>query len=135
MRRSRARVFDQLSRLLPRGELRREPEFCAGYAGDKWFAAQLPEAVALPKTTKSVSAILELAHEHRIPVTPRGAGFGYVGGCVPVRGGIALSLERMNRIKEINVADFIAIVEAGVITATLQEAVEERGLFYPPDPA
>ena len=132
---SRARVFDQLSRLLPRGELRREPEFCARYAGDKWFAAQLPEAVALPKTTSSVSAILEVAHKHRIPVTPRGAGFGYVGGCVPVRGGIALSLERMNRIKEIDADDFVAVVGAGVITQKLQDAAEGLGLFYPPDPA
>ena len=135
MRSSRARVFDQLARLLPRGELRREPEFCASYAGDKWFAAQLPEAVALPKTTGSVSAILKVAHEHRIPVTPRGAGFGYVGGCVPVRGGIALSLERMNRIKQIDAADFVAVVEAGVITQKLQDAAEGLGLFYPPDPA
>src|SRR6185503_8484177 len=93
------------------------------------------EAVALPKTTSSVSAILEVAHEHRVPVTPRGAGFGYVGGCVPVRGGIALSLERMNRIKEIDAADFVAVVEAGVITQKLQDTAEELGLFYPPDPA
>jgi glycolate oxidase len=68
-------------------------------------------------------------------VTPRGAGHGYVGGCVPVRGGIVLSLERMNRIREINAADFVAVVQPGVITQTLQDAVEALGLFYPPDPA
>ena len=68
-------------------------------------------------------------------MTPRGAGHGYVGGCVPLHGGIALSLERMKRIKEINVADFVAVVQPGVVTAILQEAVEKRRLFYPPDPA
>jgi glycolate oxidase len=132
---SGARLLERLAGSLREGELRRGPEFCARYAGDKWFAAQVPEAVALPKTTEAVASIMRYAHQHRIPVTPRGAGFGYVGGCVPVRGGIALSLERMKRIKEINVADFIAVVEAGAITAKLQEAVEKRGLFYPPDPA
>jgi glycolate oxidase len=132
---SRAKLLERLAGSVGAGELRREPEFCAKYSGDKWFAAQIPEAVALPKTTTAVATIMRFAHEHRIPVTPRGAGFGYVGGCVPVRGGIALSLERMKRIKQINVADFVAVVEAGVITAKLQEGVERRGLFYPPDPA
>jgi len=129
------KVFGQLARSLPSGELRREPEFCAKYAGDKWFATHLPEAVALPRSTGSVSKIIQFAHRHRIPVTPRGAGFGYVGGCVPIRGGIALSLERMNRIREISPDDFVAVVEAGVITEVLQDAVEKLGLFYPPDPA
>ena len=68
-------------------------------------------------------------------MTPRGAGHGYVGGCVPVRGGIVLSLERMNRILDINAADFVAVVQPGVNTQRLQDAVERRGLFYPPDPA
>src|SRR5437867_9520619 len=129
------KAFRQLARSLPSGEVRREPEFCAKYAGDKWFATHLPEAVALPRNTGSVSKILQFAHRHRIPVTPRGAGFGYVGGCVPVRGGIVLSLARMKRIKEINRQDFVAVVQAGVITKRLQDAVEKRGLYYPPDPA
>ena len=68
-------------------------------------------------------------------MTARGAGFGYVGGCVPSRGGIVLSLDGMNRIKEIHADDFVAVVQPGVITQHLQEAVEKRGLFYPPDPA
>ncbi|MEY2525302.1 MAG: glycolate oxidase, partial [Verrucomicrobiota bacterium] len=71
----------------------------------------------------------------KIPVTARGAGYGYVGGCVPVRKGIALSLMRMNRIKEVSFEDAIAIVEPGVITADLKAAVREKKLFYPPDPA
>ena len=107
----------------------------AAHAGDKWFASHLPDIVALPKTAEAVAAVLRIAHEHRVPVTPRGAGYGYVGGCVPVRGGIALSVARMNRIQEINPRDFVAVVQPGVVTAKLQAAVEKRGLYYPPDPA
>src|SRR5205809_165729 len=125
----------QLQTGLPEGELRLEPDFCEQYGGDKWFAHQRPDAVALPRSTESVSKVLKFASEYRIPVTPRGRGFGYVGGCVPSSGGIALSLEKMSRIKEISVNDFVAVVEPGVITARLQAAVEKRGLFYPPDPA
>ena len=79
--------------------------------------------------------MLRFANRHQLPVTPRGAGHGYVGGCVPVRGGIVLSLARMNRIKEINAADFVAVVQPGVNTQKLQQEVEKQGLFYPPDPA
>lgn len=105
------------------------------YAGDKWFARSLPDAVALPKDAASVAEILRFAYKNNIPVTPRGSGYGYVGGCVPVKGGIVLSLEKMNRIREIHAQDFVAVVEPGVLTADLQKAVEEKKLFYPPDPA
>ena len=132
---AKLKLLDRLKSILPAGELVLKPQTLKKYAGDKWFAAQQPDAVALPRSAKSVSTILRFANRHRIPVTPRGAGHGYVGGCVPVYGGIVLSLERMNRIKEINAADFVAVVEPGVITQKLQEAVEKRGLFYPPDPA
>ena len=131
---SPARLLARLKKSLP-GEISLEPRLLAQYAGDKWFATHRPDAVARPRRTESVSAILRFAHRHGIPVTPRGAGHGYVGGCVPRRGGIVLSLERMNRIREINAGDFVAVVQAGVVTATLQDAVEKRGLFYPPDPA
>ncbi len=130
-----AKALAKLKKLLPPGELQLEKSVCEQYAGDKWFAAHLPDAVALPRSTKSVATLLRFASQHRIPVTPRGAGFGYVGGCVPLRGGIALSLMRMNRIKEIHADDFVAVVQPGVLTQVLQEAVERRGLFYPPDPA
>ena len=135
MKPDRKKLFARLQKLAPTGELLLEPSRCLEYAGDKWMAAFPPEAVALPRSTASVSALLRFAHQHRIPVTARGAGYGYVGGCVPVRGGIVLSLERMNRIKEIHPGDFVAVVQAGVITKTLQDAVEKAGLFYPPDPA
>jgi glycolate oxidase len=124
----------KLKKLLP-GEIVLEAETLAKYAGDKWFATQLPDAVALPRSAQSVSQILRFASQNWIPVTPRGAGHGYVGGCVPVHGGIALSLERLNRLIEINDRDFVAVVQPAVVTEQLQLAVEKRGLFYPPDPA
>ena len=125
----------RLKGILSPGEIRFDVKTLSAYAGDKWFAAHQPDAVALPRSTKSVSQLLKFANRHRIPVTPRGAGHGYVGGCVPLRGGIVLSLEKMNRIREINAGDFVAVVEPGVITKTLQDEVEQRGLYYPPDPA
>jgi len=107
----------------------------AAHAGDKWFAAHEPEVVVFAKSTSDVSKLLQFASREKIPVTARGGGFGYVGGCVPARGGIALSLVQMNRIKEISFADAIAIVEPGVFTADLKGAVRAQKLFYPPDPA
>lgn len=107
----------------------------AAHAGDKWFANHAPEVVVFAESTEDVRKLLRFASAEQIPVTARGAGFGYVGGCVPVRGGIALSLARMNRIREINFADAIAVVEPGVITADLAAAVKAQKLFYPPDPA
>lgn len=105
------------------------------HAGDKWHAAALPDAVVMPENAEQLSAVMRFANEHRIPVTARGAGVGYVGGCVPVRGGIVVSTARMNRILEINPADGVAVVEPGVLTAELQEACAALGWFYPPDPA
>ena len=128
-------ALSRLKGLLPPDEFSFDPAVLAEHAGDKWFAAHTPDAVVMPRSTQSVAALLRFANRHRIPVTPRGAGHGYVGGCVPVRGGIVLSLARMNRIKEINAADFVAVVQAGVNTQKLQQAVEKQGLFYPPDPA
>lgn len=101
---------------------------------DKWFAAALPEIAVAPGTAKEVSAVLAYANKRNIPVTARGAGVGYVGGCVPLRGGILMSLHRMNRIREISAEDFVAVVEPHVITGVFQSEVEKRGLFYPPDP-
>jgi glycolate oxidase len=134
MKTSFARPLASLKKLLP-GEIKLNAATLKEYAGDKWFASHLPDAVALPRSTKSVATILRFANKHGIPVTARGAGHGYVGGCVPMHGGIVLSLERMNRIKEINAGDFVAVVEPNVITAELQTAVEKQNLFYPPDPA
>jgi glycolate dehydrogenase FAD-linked subunit len=112
-----------------------DPDTLAAHSVDKWFAARQPEVVVFARSTSDVSKLLQFASRKKIPVTARGGGFGYVGGCVPARGGVALSLIRMNRIKEISFADAVAIVEPGVFTADLKAAARAQKLFYPPDPA
>ena len=112
-----------------------DPARLAELGKDKWFAAALPEIAVAPGTAEEAAAVLGYANKKSIPVTTRGAGHGYVGGCVPVRGGILMSMHRMNKIREINEADFVAVVEPTVITGVLQEKARAMGLFYPPDPA
>jgi glycolate oxidase len=128
-------LASQLRTLLGDDVVADDAETLAAHSGDKWFAAHPPEVVVFARSTDDVSKLLQFASREKIPVTPRGGGFGYVGGCVPARGGIALSLMRMNRIKEINFTDAVAIVEPGVFTADLKAAVRSEKLFYPPDPA
>jgi glycolate oxidase len=94
-----------------------------------------PECAVLVENSAQASAVLRICLEQKVPVTPRGAGSGMVGGALPVRGGVVLSTERMQAIKEIDPSDLIAVVEPGVITGKFQEAVEAAGVFYPPDPA
>jgi glycolate dehydrogenase FAD-linked subunit len=105
------------------------------YGTDALKKGQSADAVVLPGTTEEVAAVVRLCAEYRIPIVPRGAGTGYTGGAVPTQGGIVISLERMNRILEIDEANLLAVVEPNVITGDLQDAVEKVGLFYPPDPA
>jgi glycolate oxidase len=94
-----------------------------------------PACAVLCESTEQVAAVLRLAREHKVPVTPRGAGSGMTGGALPVRGGVVLSTEKMQRVIDIDEDDLVAVTEPGVIVGDLQAAVEERGLFYPPDPA
>lgn len=124
-----------LRKLLRPDEIILDQRGLGEYSGDKWFASHVPQAVVLPRDTQAVSRILAFANRHKVPVTARGGGYGYVGGAVPMGGGIVLSLERMNRILEINERDFVAVVQPGVITEKFQNAVERKNLFYPPDPA
>lgn len=94
-----------------------------------------PEVVLKPATVEEVSRILKHCYNRDIPVTPRGAGTGLSGGALPVYGGISLSSERLNQILSIDEDSFQAVVEPGVINEVFQDAVKEKGLFYPPDPA
>ena len=94
-----------------------------------------PEVVVRVTSAGQVAEVLRLAQRSRVPVTPRGAGYGLSGGAVPVHGGIVLSLEKMNRILEIDKKNLMVTVEPGVITGDIHRAVEAEGLFYPPDPA
>lgn len=106
--------------------------FASDYTEDLVF---MPEVAVLPRTVEQVQATMRIAHEHRVPVTPRAGGTGLSGGALPVLGGILLSCHRMNQILEIDRQNLIGVVEPGVITQTFQEEVEKIGLFYPPDPA
>jgi glycolate oxidase len=113
-----------------------DKEILAQYAHDETEElVYLPEVVVKPSTTEEIAAILKLANKELISVTPRGAGTGLSGGALPVFGGIILSMERFNKIIEIDERNLQATVEPGVINEVFQNAVNEKGLFYPPDPA
>jgi len=94
-----------------------------------------PEVAVLPASTKDISEIMNICYDNNIPVTTRGGGTGLSGGALPVYGGVILSTERLNRIIEIDTENLMVVVEPGVITHNLHQAVEEKGLFYPVDPA
>jgi glycolate oxidase len=94
-----------------------------------------PQVVVRPGRAEEIQEIVRLAEAEKIPIVPRGGGTGLSGGALATRGGIVLSLERMNRILDIDEQNFFIVTQPGVITQVLQEAVEARGLFYPPDPA
>ena len=108
-----------------------EPRFLSDVLGR---LSGFADAVVFPVSTQEVSEIMKYSYENEIPVTPRGAGTNLVGSTVPVSGGIILDLSRMNRILELDTATFTATVEPGVILEEFQKYVEDKGLFYPPDP-
>lgn len=119
----------------PENLLTRE-EMMEDYAHDEGPAPpQLPEAVVKVASAEEISALLKLASRNKFPVVARGGGTGVTGGAIPVRGGLVISLERMNRVLEIDEENMMAVVQPGIITGNLHQAVEAKGLFYPPDPA
>jgi glycolate oxidase len=105
------------------------------YSFDATGKKFLPDAVVYPLNAEEVRQTVLLANRHRFPVVPRGAGSGFSGGSLPVRGGVVLSTERMDRIVAIDGVNLYAVVEPGVVTETLKERARVAGLFYPPDPA
>jgi glycolate oxidase len=126
---------EQLASILGADKVSTAAPVLESHATDKWYASHAPDVVVFAESTADVVAVMKFATAHRIPVTTRGAGFGYVGGCVPVQGGIVLSVARMNRILGIHPEDGVAIVQPGVITDDLQAAAHQAGWEYPPDPA
>ena len=128
-------IASELRQLLADDIVADDAQTLAEHSGDKWFAHEAPEVVVFARSSDDVRKLLQFANENKIPVTARGAGYGYVGSCVPIRRGIVLSLMQMNQIKEINFVDAIALVEPGVITSELKRAARSKKLFYPPDPA
>ncbi|PZX65572.1 FAD-binding oxidoreductase [Hydrotalea sandarakina] len=94
-----------------------------------------PELVLKPGSAQQIANIMAICHQHQIPVTPRGAGTGLSGGAIPHKGGVVISMEKLNKIIAIDEKNLQVITEPGVITEVLQNAVKEKGLFYPPDPS
>ncbi|WP_457623770.1 FAD-binding oxidoreductase [Persephonella sp.] len=105
------------------------------YSYDATRIKMLPSVVVIPESEEEVQKIVKICYQEGIPITPRGAGSGYTGGSLPVKGGVLVSFERMDRILEIDEENAVARVQPGVVTFRLQKEVEKRGLFYPPDPA
>lgn len=129
-------LLDALRGAAGEGAILFEAEALEPYGADETEDLRyLPQAVVLPRERAAVSRILGVCSQAGVPVTPRGGGTGLSGGALPVRGGVVLSVERLDRIVEVNPSNMTAIVEPGVITQVLQERVEGMGLFYPPDPA
>ena len=112
-----------------------QPEDLAVYGMDPHLEEKRPDLVLFPISTDEVSRILRLAFQEKIPVTPRGSGTNLAGEVVPIRGGIVMSLTKMNRILDLDIKNSLVRVEPGVLNYDLQMAVEEHGLMYPPDPS
>jgi glycolate oxidase len=127
--------LDALRAILGPAFVRTDEEARGAYGVDALKRGHPADVVVLPGSTADVAAIARLCHDSRTPLVPRGGGTGYTGGAVPVRGGVVISFERMNRILEIDEANLLAVVQPNVVTGDFQDAVEAAGLFYPPDPA
>jgi glycolate oxidase len=128
-------LADRLRAITGPAFVRTDDEARRTYGVDALERGALADVVVLPATTAEVAAVAQACHTTRTPIVPRGGGTGFTGGAVPVAGGVVVSLERMNRIRDIDEDNLVAVVEPNVITGDLQDAVEARGLFYPPDPS
>ncbi len=124
-----------LGKLLPPRQVLDSAEDRTLYAYDGTSTKALPDVVVQVRSPQEVAVVLRFASAHEVPVVPRGAGTGLSGGSVPALGGIALVLAGLRAIKEIDAGSMVTVVEPGVITGQLQKAVEDAGMFYPPDPA
>lgn len=128
-------IIKELCNILGSENITTEKEELICHSYDATGMEFLPEAVAFPKSSSEISKIMSLATDKGFPVVARGAGSGFVGGSLPVSGGLVISMKRLNRIVEIDRDNMVAVVEPGVVTGTLQDKVADLGLFYPPDPS
>jgi glycolate oxidase len=131
------RIVRELEKIVGDKNVIRDPEKLVDYSHDEFSLSNIahePDAVVKPETTHEVSRVLSLADREKIPVTPRGGATGLCGGCVPSSGGIVLSLERMNRIVEVDKRNQMVTAEAGVMLMDFYDRVEEEDLFFPPHP-
>ncbi|MFP4432720.1 MAG: FAD-binding oxidoreductase [Spirochaetaceae bacterium] len=126
-------IVAELVAVLGERNVHTDRERLESYSHDETTAEEyghMPEVVVTPTTTEEVAVIVRLANRHRIPITPRGAGSGLSGGAIPILGGIVVSVEKMNRILEIDYGNMVAVAEAGVVTNELNNAVAEHGLLF-----
>jgi glycolate oxidase len=129
-------VLEQLRTIVGADHVFSDAESLEHYAHDETEDFRFfPDVVVKPGTPEEISRIVRLCNEHRIPLTPRGAGTGLSGGALPIHKGIVLAMERFNKIIDIDEKNFQATVETGVVTQVFQETVAAKGLFYPPDPS
>ena len=129
-------IIESLSEIVGKEYVFTDAESLENYGHDETEDLNFsPQVVIKPRTAEEISKVLRLCNEELIPLTPRGAGTGLSGGALPVYGGVVLSMERFNKILDIDERNLQATVEPGVINQVFQETVMEKGLFYPPDPA
>ncbi|UCE40633.1 MAG: FAD-binding oxidoreductase [Candidatus Aminicenantes bacterium] len=131
------RIVLELEKIVSKKNVIRDLEKMIDYSHDEFSLSDIsrePDVVVKPQSTQEVSRILGLADKEKIPVTPRGGATGLCGGCVPINGGIVLSLERMNQIVEVDRHNQMIVAEAGVLLMDFYPRVEEEGLFFPPHP-
>jgi glycolate oxidase len=128
-------ILRELQKIVGKQQVLTEPEDLVAYSYDGTFAEHRPDVVVNPASTEQVSEIMKVAWREGIPVVPRGMASGLAAASIPLDGGIALNLCRMNRILEIDELNFTTTVEAGVVTQDLADSVARKGFFYPPDPS
>jgi glycolate oxidase len=126
---------NDLTKFFKKDQVLISPEEKLCYSYDATNKSFLPDAVVLPRSTDDVAKLMKYAHEHKTTVVPRGAGSGYTGGSLPVKGGIVVSFEQMTKVLELNQEKRYAIIEPGVVTQEFADYVNKFGLFYPPDPS
>jgi glycolate oxidase len=130
-----ATILEELRRIVGPEHVRTDSETIRENSTDATKRFHPADVIVFVENAEQVSMIVRLANRESIPVVSRGGGVGYAGGAIPIAGGIVLSMRRMNLILEINPIDLLVVLEPGVITGDLHQAVEAKGLFYPPDPA
>ena len=127
--------LQSLSAIFPKDRVYTDPVDCYAYAYDNSRNFHSPIAVVFPISAEEVQAVIKLCNAHKMPVVPRGRGTGTAGGSVPEAGGVALSLERMNKIISVDPDNRMAIIEPGVLNQELQDVIKKVGFFWPPDPS
>lgn len=128
------KIIEQIEKVVGKEGYSIEPAVLYTYGFDASIFHKTPNMVVQPRTTEQVSEIMKIAHANKIPVTPRGAGTGLCGSAVPIKGGIVMAMQRMNKVKKVSVADLWVDVEAGCVYNALNEELAKYGFFFPPSP-